>query len=257
MGMGSTRDLAEAFEARGWAVREYWDVPTSIVQREMPPGPAVLLIVSDDDTPLEVPDGVWAFRTSLTRSLRTPRELVLPYVFEPVGVFEPLPKGRKPRVGFCGFWTSHPARAACIRALLSCPDIDARFVLKTVFWGGNPHDPAVVRDFVENMEACEFNLCVRGRGNFSMRFYQTLCAGRIPVVLDTDMVWPFEDEIPWDDVCVRVSRAEDMPAAIAAFWASKDVEAVQRECARVGREYFGVATAGPRLLRCIDPAAAS
>ena len=47
--------------------------------------------------------------------------------------------------------------------------------------------------FIENMHKCDYTLCVRGTGNYSGRFYMALNAGRIPIVLDTDVVIPHED----------------------------------------------------------------
>jgi hypothetical protein len=49
--------------------------------------------------------------------------------------------------------------------------------------------------FVENMNKCDYSLCVRGTGNYSGRFYMALNAGRIPVVFDTDIVIPWEDKL--------------------------------------------------------------
>ncbi len=49
--------------------------------------------------------------------------------------------------------------------------------------------------FVTNTGKCDYVLCIRGTGNYSGRFYMALNAGRIPVVLDTDIVIPFEDKL--------------------------------------------------------------
>jgi hypothetical protein len=49
--------------------------------------------------------------------------------------------------------------------------------------------------FIENMNKCDYSLCVRGTGNYSGRFYMALNAGRIPVVFDTDIVIPWEDKL--------------------------------------------------------------
>lgn len=49
--------------------------------------------------------------------------------------------------------------------------------------------------FIENMNKCDYTLCVRGTGNYSGRIYMALNAGRIPVVIDTDIVIPFEDKL--------------------------------------------------------------
>jgi hypothetical protein len=47
--------------------------------------------------------------------------------------------------------------------------------------------------FIANTNKCDYVLCVRGSGNYSGRFYMALNAGRIPVVIDTDVVIPFEE----------------------------------------------------------------
>ena len=49
--------------------------------------------------------------------------------------------------------------------------------------------------FVNNISYCDYTLCVRGTGNYSGRFYMALNAGRIPVVVDTDVVIPFEEKL--------------------------------------------------------------
>lgn len=49
--------------------------------------------------------------------------------------------------------------------------------------------------FINNTAKCDYVLCVRGSGNFSGRFYMALNAGRIPVVIDTDVVIPEEKHL--------------------------------------------------------------
>ena len=49
--------------------------------------------------------------------------------------------------------------------------------------------------FIVNTSRCDYVLCVRGSGNYSGRFYMALNAGRIPVVIDTDGIIPYEDKL--------------------------------------------------------------
>lgn len=65
------------------------------------------------------------------------------------------------------------------------------------------------REFVRNLRESDYGLCVRGSGNFSFRFYETLCMGRIPVFVDTDCVLPLDFDIEWRDYCVWV-EADDV-----------------------------------------------
>ena len=62
-----------------------------------------------------------------------------------------------------------------------CPDENNRIFLENLF--------------IENTSKSDYILCVRGTGNYSGRLYMALNAGRIPVVLDTDIVIPFEDKL--------------------------------------------------------------
>ena len=64
------------------------------------------------------------------------------------------------------------------------------------------------RQFLRNLFNNEYNLCVRGAGNFSYRFYEALAAGRIPLFVNTRCVLPLEDQIDWPRHCVRVEESD-------------------------------------------------
>ena len=55
-------------------------------------------------------------------------------------------------------------------------------------------------EFIRNILSSDYTLCFRGSGNYSLRFYETLCLGRIPLFINTDCKLPFEDEINWRDM---------------------------------------------------------
>lgn len=215
----------------------------------------VLFCVIDDTSELvrlrSRPD-ITVFRTSVYASKMSPNERVLPYVFEPPPVLAPKQPAGQPCVSFCGLAASHPDREACILALAKDPRIECNLILRGTFWGGKPNDPELFTAFVKNMEASEFNLCVRGRGNFSMRFYQTLSAGRIPVLLDTDMPLPFADQITWRDICVVSKSPTTMADDICTFWATHDIVHTQRLCAEIADRYFGLQNVGDQLLACLS-----
>jgi hypothetical protein len=52
-------------------------------------------------------------------------------------------------------------------------------------------------EYYENVRNSDYVLCVRGGGNFSIRLYETLMMGRIPVFVNTDCILPLEDKIEW------------------------------------------------------------
>lgn len=49
-------------------------------------------------------------------------------------------------------------------------------------------------------------LCARGQGNYSLRFYETLAMGRIPVYIDSGGALPFESQINWRKHAVIVDH---------------------------------------------------
>ena len=59
-------------------------------------------------------------------------------------------------------------------------------------------------EFIKNILSSDYTLCYRGSGNYSLRFYETLCLGRIPLFINTDCKLPFENHIDWRDVCLWV-----------------------------------------------------
>nr|WP_242692197.1 exostosin family protein [Aridibaculum aurantiacum] len=53
------------------------------------------------------------------------------------------------------------------------------------------------RQFFKNIQESQYILCYRGAGNFSVRLFETLASGRIPVIVLSDNNLPFESEINW------------------------------------------------------------
>ena len=53
------------------------------------------------------------------------------------------------------------------------------------------------KEYYQNIDNTDYTLCIRGTGNFSVQFYQTLALGRIPIFINTDCILPFEKEINW------------------------------------------------------------
>ena len=94
---------------------------------------------------------------------------------------------------------SHKLREVAIKRLTEAQRIDAQFEVtnsfKDYYNPGNPNRLLLEKKIVKNMEKCDYALCVRANGNYSGRFYMTLNAGRIPLIVDTDRVFPFETQI--------------------------------------------------------------
>jgi hypothetical protein len=89
----------------------------------------------------------------------------------------------------------------------------------------------------------DYIVCMRGGGNFSVRFYETLSMGRIPVVVDTDCLLPYDDIIDYRRYTVWVGESEIRRAAreIAVFHASlssNEFLELQKACRDLWRNYL-------------------
>ncbi|MGN6567681.1 MAG: exostosin domain-containing protein [Flavipsychrobacter sp.] len=74
-------------------------------------------------------------------------------------------------------------------------------------------------EYFENQRDSDYIICVRGGGNFSVRFYETLAMGRIPVFVNTDCKLPFATSMEWEKHVVWIEENElnEMPQKISAF----------------------------------------
>lgn len=191
----------------------------------------------DKSTPANPPHGL-VFRTSIFADKRTPREHAMAAhtddMLEGIGEVSIREKRERPSVGFCGNVghrglelgyaiigksenvTGTRLRRRVMRALSKSKVVETKFIPRDKWWGGaltrNHHDPDAQRrlreDYVQNMLGTDYMLCVRGAGNFSFRFYEALSAGRIPLLIDTACVLPFDDEIRWEEHCLIVDQKD-------------------------------------------------
>ena len=95
--------------------------------------------------------------------------------------------------------------------------------------------------FYSNILETDYTLCLRGYGNWSYRFYETLACGRIPVLIDTDCVLPNDSNIDWKKYCVWVDKSElkQIGEKIADFHSSlssEDFIERQISCRRLWEE---------------------
>ncbi len=112
---------------------------------------------------------------------------------------------------------SHSYRTRAIIGLQKTKNIIPNFRLKSNFAFGpngmNTGNTAESNEdfrmkFVENIIESDYTLCVRGLGNNSVRFFETLCCGRIPIFVNTDSTLPFDHLIDWKKLCVWVEEKD-------------------------------------------------
>ena len=103
-------------------------------------------------------------------------------------------------------------RQRALKILKNNTAIDSRFLIRDSYSGhietlqGSVEEKR--KQFVSNIFDADYALCVRGDGNSSIRFYEALSLGRIPLLLDTACVFPLEDKIDYKEFCVFVDHKD-------------------------------------------------
>lgn len=141
-------------------------------------------------------------------------------------------------------------RARALNLLAHHSSVETRFVIRDKFYGNEVQKKALtVSDasqiFYSNIYDTDYTLCLRGYGNWSYRFYETLACGRIPVFIDTDCVLPLEPLIDWKKYCVWIDKSElkyvgEKLADFHAALTTADFVEKQIACRRLWEEHLTI-----------------
>ena len=198
--------------------------------------PMIVFVLSDREKGFQNTNNLIIFRTSILKSTRNKNEYVYPYLTEGSPPYPPLGKDRgdgRPIVGFQGSCGNNTYRYDLIEEVTRNPLIQSNITVRKSF--GFFH---MKGEFEENIRSSHFVICSRGAGNWSMRFYQVLEFGRIPILIDSDMLFPFESEIDWDSIIVRGRNSSEVVRKLLDWWNNRDVVEIQRACRRIHETYF-------------------
>src|SRR5690606_31539385 len=102
-------------------------------------------------------------------------------------------------------------RALMLKKLERSAYVATNFIYRQLYRAGvknNKDSHQTTMDFYNNLKDSDYVVCVRGAGNFSVRLYETLAMGRIPVFIDTDCALPLENSIDWKKHTVWIEYAE-------------------------------------------------
>jgi len=150
------------------------------------------------------------------------------------------PRARAKKIGV--YW-----RRAMMHACEQSPLVDTNFIVRRSFSGLKRTievDPQIARkEYLDSITESDFVLAPKGDGNYSNRFLKTLSLGRIPVLVDTDVVLPLEDVIDYSKIVVRVPMKDvhNTPKYIREFYdklSESDWQDRQRMARKAFEEYL-------------------
>lgn len=206
-------------------------------------------------------------------------EVFYPDLLEELGMeeIEERPWVAKPSVGFCGmarrrqtseylrqlgFHLVHLVRESspgvspfrgvelrlrAVQFLQASNLVRTNFIVRdsSVFFGqqNKRHRDRVRREFLDNILGADYQLALRGSANYSYRPWEAMCVGRRPLFVDTDCAWPFDDEVDWSKLLVRVDESDlaRLPEALLDAHAALDDESfreIQHACRATWERYL-------------------
>jgi hypothetical protein len=133
-------------------------------------------------------------------------------------------------------------RRKALRFLEASPLIESRFIIRD-FFSSHQHTAKLSaevlgREFKDSIINSDFVLTPKGDGNFSNRFFETLSAGRIPILIDTECVLPKEDMIDYSKAIIRIpfTEIDTLPERISSIYAGmtpQEFEGMQKAARRI------------------------
>ncbi|MBD3863595.1 exostosin domain-containing protein [Olleya marilimosa] len=114
------------------------------------------------------------------------------------------------------FYPSSVKRANYLKRLAVNEDLETNFILRTKYRAGSQTIETqleTTQQFYDNLFNNAYTFCIRGVGNFSVRFYETLAVGRIPILLNTDCRLPLSNQIDWTKHCLIIDASSHITIA--------------------------------------------
>ncbi len=149
----------------------------------------------------------------------------------------------KVRTDYQPFYPSASKRYHFLKILSKNEQLKTNFVYRNQYRAGvktEPEKTATTLEFFKNMESNPYTFCLRGTGNFSVRFYETLAMGRIPLIVDTDFRLPLNCLINWEKHCVVV-KADQVVETLVDFHqkiSAEDFELMQQNNRKLWLTYL-------------------
>lgn len=203
----------------------------------------IVFSYGDSDDDIDVPNSI-IFRSSQYRYKIKKNEVIMPAIADDLSIGIETKfrnKSEKAIVGFCG-WAGYENftrmvienvkltvlflkrlflssnyfyqkrglmfRMEAIKHLKNSNLVLTNFIIRNSFSGNEKTRKIDIetarKEYVKNILNSDLSLAVKGDGNFSIRFYEILSLGRVPLFVDTNCVLPLEDKINYDEFILKI-----------------------------------------------------
>jgi len=198
----------------------------------------IFFIGSDDNKPIKCLEKSIKFSFSVSKSSEDKCLYYQPVVSVPDKI-SPIIMANYD-ISFQGYLCNELRRKAA-KQLISC-DLKT-VVINTRYWLEKfmqNDTKEIERNYCGLMQMSKFVLCPRGFGLSSVRFFETLAFGRIPVLISDDTKLPLEEEIDYDKFIIRVEEndLESIESKIIDFKKNNDLMEVSKISRETWEKWF-------------------
>lgn len=173
------------------------------------------------------------FRPFLNPGEHSPNTIIIPYEIEPmftVRTFNPefnisfmgyFPRIISTRLFYTlknSFWYPVKGNGSIVRKLMALKIKKTNLPLTLVernSFSGFRRDKSTNTlnrrtEFFNSVRGSRYIICPRGDGNQSLRFYETLSAGRVPIIIDTKIKLPLEDRLNYSEITITLNLYDSL-----------------------------------------------
>jgi hypothetical protein len=205
----------------------------------------VLIVNSGDVSPRCTLKNKLELRTFLHPWESSDYKIVLPYPVKKkqfiIRKWKPIPRisfiGYIPKIGFGSLFGENiqgilkPIKSsvylnrkiASLRLKSLSPKFEVLFKPRLTFtaFASNPDGQKHMSEYDKELSISDYILCPRGFGNTSIRFFETICSGATPILIDSSGQFPkIADNKFWENNVLKVGLFKNWERSILRDWAN-------------------------------------
>lgn len=209
---------------------------------------------SHDDPCSPLPESLFC-KTSVSRQ-QIGTIISVPYLVDNFKQYCPFnPKQILWQTCFVGYPGSSPLREQLLLAVAASKELLSHIDIAPKF---HSHLDQITREkrrenYLKKLTSSLTVLCPRGDGMNSIRFFETLSMGRIPVLISDDCVLPFEALIPYERFVIRIAERDIIyaPEIISRWIQQKSSDELAQRC-REARNAWEQLLAPERVMQTLQ-----
>jgi hypothetical protein len=144
------------------------------------------------------------------------------------------PQERVMLFGFLGSTSTHASRKGIVKLFPDCcKDSGAHWGLDKSLGDG------FHKSYIDMLAKCEFALCPRGTGISSVRLFEAMAMGTIPVIIANGYRPPLSNYLNWSEFSVTISenKIKNIPQVLGEF-TTEDISSMRQSLEKTYCEHF-------------------